>query len=202
MSQEQEKPEIVQSKHIFESEEAIVLSTGPIEATVDTEIISVNILNIGQDQTKEVIIEMLDWTTSPPEELGKYVFLCGEAINPCDIGYCAEDELSSSSFDPTIFPSEDSEIFQPIFEPLFFIIPAKMQLTILAEFPQETILSSNPCYEVRIYLINPTNVLVSSYGLNLEFEKQEGTTVLNNQFYPPKPIQLTFPDYQYKNKQE
>lgn len=201
MSQEQEKPESVRSKKDFESDDAIVLSTGPIEATVETEIISVNILNIGQDQIREVIIEILDWTTCPPEELGKYVFLCGEAINPCDIGYCTEDEISSS-FDPTIFPSEDSDIFEPIFEPLFFIIPAKMQLTVLAEFPQETILSSNPCYEVRIYLKNPANVLVSSYGLNLEFEKQEGTTVLNNQFYPPKPIQLPFPDYQYKNKIE
>jgi hypothetical protein len=200
LSQEKEKPEIAQSKDI-EPDEAIVLSSGPIEATVDTEIISVNILNIGQDHAREVIIEILDWTTSPPRELGKFVFLCGEAIDPCDIGYCDEDE-NGSGFDPTIFPAEDSDIFLPILEPVFFIIPAKMQLTVLAEFPQETILSSNPCYEVRIYLKKPTNVLVSSYGLDLEFEKQAGTTVLNNQFYPPKPIQLQFPDYQYKNKQD
>ena len=40
--------QISQLKSIV-SDEVIVLSSGPIEATVDTEIISVNILNIDQD---------------------------------------------------------------------------------------------------------------------------------------------------------
>lgn len=171
----------------------VVLSSGPIEATPNTEMISVNILNVDEVEVKEIIIEIKDWTNSPPIELGKFIYINGEQINPCDLGYCEEND-QSEVFDPTIFPgdlSEDGD--SPITKPFYFQLPAQMQLTVLADFPQAPILFANPCYEVRIYLPDSENLLVSSFGLNYDFEPQAGNTILNHQFYPPSPLSIPFP---------
>lgn len=175
------------------NETKAVLSSGPIEASPYTVLVSVNILNIDPEEAREVIIEIKNWTNCPPEELGKYVFLCGEEIDPCNIDHC-EEENKNGTFDPTLPPSEiEEEEFPPITTPLFFQLPAQMQLTVLAEFPQEPILQSNPCYEVRIYLKNPENILVSSNGLNEEYIPQLGNTVLDHQFFSFPPNKLKFP---------
>lgn len=175
------------------SDLTVILSSGPIEATPNTEIISVNVINIDPEQSKDVVIEILNWTTCPPVELGKSVLLCGEQLDPADIGYEEEEEEEIVDFDPTIHPSEMEDYFPVITKPLFFQIPPQMQLTILTDFPQPALLASNPCYEVRIFLKNAGNVLISSYGVNEEFEPQVGNTVLNHQFYSNQPLQLPFP---------
>lgn len=188
------KEEYKQKKNIapFQNQESkMILSSGPIEATPYTEIISVNILNIDPEHAREVIVEIKDWTSSPPQELGKHVFLGGKQIDPCDIGYC--DANNESDFDPTVLPSEAFDEFPSITRPFFFNLPQQMQLTILAIYPQPLELSSNPCYEVRIYTNNPVNLLVSSYGLNEDYIPQVGNQVLNHQFYPQNSINLQFP---------
>lgn len=171
----------------------IILSSGPVEATPETEIISVNILNLDNKLTKDVIVEIKDWTTSPPEELGKSVLLSGELLDPSDLGYERPEEEGLLSFDPTIHPSEEVDDHEVIMEPLFFQIPPQTQLTVLADFPQAQVLHSNPCYEVRISVENPINLLISSNGLDDKYIPQPGNTVLNSQFFPPLPLRLDFP---------
>jgi hypothetical protein len=182
-----------QKKYISpkKQESNVILSSGPIEATPFTELISLNIINVDSEQAREVFIEMKNWTTSPPEELEKHLFLCGEQIDPCEIGYCNEN--NESFFDPTVLPDERIDDFPPITTPIFFQLPPQMQLTVLALFPQPPELSTNPCYEVRVYTNNPENFLVSSYGLNEDYVPQPGNIVLNQQFYPLHSINLPFP---------
>ncbi|WP_318502503.1 hypothetical protein [Bacillus sp. T3] len=178
----------------------IVLSSGPIEATPNTVIISLNIINIDPKQTKEVIIEMKNWTTCPPEELGKTVLLGGEPLDPEDIGYEEAGDEEGVEFDPTIHPLDMLENFHVITKPLFFKIPPQMQLTVLADFPQPPLSTSNPCYEVRISVVNLENLLMSSYGVNEEFDPQVGNTVLHQQFYSNPYLHLPFPEVPNKKK--
>lgn len=176
----------------------VVLSSGPIEATPNTVIISVNIINVDPEQAREVIIEMKNWTTCPPEELGKTVLLGGEHLDPADIGYEEARDVEAIEFDPTIHPLDMLEDFPVITKPLFFKIPPQMQLTVLADFPQPALSASNPCYEVRISLVNPVNLLISSYGVNEEFDPQVGNTVLHHQFYSNCQLHLPFPEVSNK----
>jgi hypothetical protein len=178
----------------------IVVSSGPIEATPNTEIISVNILNVDNKDPKEVIIEIKNWTNCPPVELGKAVLLCSEQVDPSDIGYEDEENEGGSDFDPTILPTEIDEYFPTISKPLYFKLPPQMQLTVLASFPQPPLASSNPCYEVRVSLSNSSNVLISSYGLNEEFNPQIGNTVLHHQFFSTH-LQLPFPEKMVMKKE-
>lgn len=158
------------------------LTSGPIEATPNTEIISVNIINVDPDQSRDVIVEIKNWTTCPPTELGKTILLCGEQVDPANLGY-EKSEEEIDSFDPTIHPFETVEDIPVLTKPLIIKLPPLMQLTVLADFPQPLLLPSNPCYEVRIALMNPSDILISSYGLNDEFVPQVGNTVLHHQFF-------------------
>ncbi len=181
-----------ESIHSGKGKSKVVVSSGAIEATPSTQIISVNMINIDPDQPRDVIVEMKNWTTCPPTELGKLILLCGEQIDPVDIGY--EEEGSMEEFDPTVHPFEMEDFIPAITKPLFFRIPPQMQLTVLADFPQPQLLPSNPCYEIRVYLTDPTNLLISSYGLNDEFDPQEGNTVLHHHFFATKLLNLPFPE--------
>ncbi|NMD70425.1 hypothetical protein HHO41_08970 [Bacillus sp. DNRA2] len=169
-----------------------MISSGPIEATPNTEIISVNIINVDPVQPRDIIVEIKNWTTCPPTELGKIILLCGEQVNPNDIGYQQDEGVQG--FDPTIHPFEEEDDIPALTKPLVFKLPPQMQLTVLADFPQPLLLPSNPCYEVRISLINTSNMLISSFGLNDEFEPQVGNTVLHHQFFTLNPIMIESPE--------
>jgi hypothetical protein len=189
----------------------VVLSSGPITASPNTQTILVDIFNSNLKHWRKVNIEIKNWTTCPPEEIGKFVYLCGKQINPEDIDYNLDDVDINECFDDTSEVDMDStteeisqqpgqimdipDIFPPIITPVSFIIPAQSRFTILAVLPKP-IAPLRTVYEIRINLFNPLDVLFSSFGLNVDGVPQEGNTILNNQFIhllPPAP----FPPIQF-----
>ncbi|MBV7508271.1 hypothetical protein KW850_23920 [Bacillus sp. sid0103] len=184
--------------HIKKHKHNVVLSSGPIVPNPNTELISVEILNVDPNHSRDVIVEVKNWTTCPPSELGKFVFLCGVQLNPVDLP--TDDESSDNESSDNNFAGETEaspvasvviqdipDAFPPITTPLFFRIPAQSRLTILA-FPPAPTLPPSPCYEVRIVAPNPVNLLCSSFGLSSNGVPQEGNTVLHHQFFPTNPI--------------
>ncbi|WP_335694072.1 hypothetical protein [Neobacillus drentensis] len=169
----------------------------------NTELISVEILNVDPNDSRDVIVEVKNWTTCPPSQQGKFVFLCGVQLNPADIptgdfedesGDKSSDESSEetstdANTDAGVVIQDIPDAFPPITTPLFFRIPAQSRLTILA-VPPQPLHPPNPCYEIRIFPPIPTNLLFSSFGLSSDSVPQEGNTVLHHQFTPTSPVRL------------
>nr|WP_028401180.1 hypothetical protein [Ectobacillus panaciterrae] len=120
------------------------------------------IINIDPTESQDVIVEVKNWTTGPPQELGKFAFLHGEPPPPPD------------------GPPE------PITTPLFFTIPPQRRLEMMAFFPPDP-LFPHPSYEVRVTapptpIVPPDPVLVNSFGVNAAGVPRQGNTVLNHGF--------------------
>ena len=168
------------SNEIGHNNQLTVLSSGAISANPNTQEIVVEILNVDPTQSRRVIVQTLDWRTCPPEELPKAAFLCGVPV-------------TSGDGAPIVLQPSPSPTPFPILTPLFITIPPQSRLEVRSPYPPHPILPPNPCYEVRIFLFNPVNVLVNSWGVDALNVPQEGNTVLNHQFWPPQPTRLVPP---------
>jgi len=162
---------------------SIVLSSGPILKNPNTTLGILQVLNVDPRRSKDVIVQILDWSTCPPTELPKSANLCGE---PVPSGTNSLRILSPS-------PPPSPPPF-PILTPLFVTIPPVSRLDVL--FPPPTpAIPADPIYEIRIFHpTDPINLLVNAWGVNELNIPQEGNTILNRQFFPPVPLNLIPPN--------
>lgn len=172
-----------------------VLSSGPITANPNTRIILVEILNTDQNNPRKVKIEIKNWTNCPPAEMQKSVFLCEKAIILEKKNEVGNEELNiqdetvtvSENIPPDSKPTHGEEgAFFSTAVPITITIPAQSRLTISA-VPPVVIALLTAVYEIRISIINPDKILVSSVGLNADGIPQEGNTLVHKQFTPQHP---------------
>ncbi|WP_440602485.1 hypothetical protein [Bacillus sp. GB_SG_008] len=171
--------------------ESAVFTTGSICRNPNTEIVIVTLSNEHYNMPQTVTVSVLDrQNTCNPTEVAKFVFFCGEFVNPpLNTAQAIQPQQSN------IVPPDN---VQPILTPLTFTIPPRNLLVIHAFLPNP-VQQPSPCYEV---LVTPQYgpakcVITNTFGVNTAGIPQDGNTILHHQFLPTPAISHLLPNYPY-----
>ncbi|WP_052520807.1 hypothetical protein [Aneurinibacillus migulanus] len=151
-----------------------------------TDVIVVSLFNQAPDLPQTVTVSVLDWqNTCTPTEFNKFAFLCGDILNPPGNGNGNGNGIVINNGPGPFSPPVG---FLPFTTPVTFAIPPRRNLIIHAH-PPDPILPPSPLYEVVVNPLLPGDpvrppVLVNTWGIDIDGNIQEGSTVLHRQFVP------------------